>query len=212
MPGQVFTGAAEAGITVDDPTKIQYPSGFDGNGNVDGYTNEPLIGLPTIDYPIIFSETDVEGNRGPGIGTLPKSTIQVPTAPPEQSNFNDRLFDPRALVIFQDFTKPNDPNMPVEINRQFFAESDESNVRQGALYFNSIDTPSPPGTFIKQHYNPVDQTLTYYYWNSRNNKWIISKTSFSPTPNPMGYANIIFGSAGAGKVFSWISFKANYLY
>jgi len=216
VPGQVFLGAAEAGFTTDNPILPQYPTGFDGSGNPDGYVNVPLIGLPTINQPILFTETDAQGNRGVGIGNLPKSTVQKPVPPPEQTDYNSQLFDPRAMVVFQDFTGPNDPSKPVEVNRQFYSESNESNVRQGALYFNSTDTPAPSGTFIKQHFNPADQTLTYYYYNSQNNKLIISKTAFTPAPNPFGYGNVVFSGGhaggGAGMVFQWIPFKANYLY
>lgn len=212
-PGQVFIGAAEAGLTVDNPLLPETPTGFDSNGNPTGFTNEPLIGVPTITQPIIYSTTDAQGMMGPGIGTLPRSTVQQPVPPPEQQDFANKLFDPRALVIFQDFTKPNDPNMPVEINRQFYSESDQSTVRDGALYFNSIDTSGPSGTFLRQHYNPTDQTLTYYYWNSRSNKWIISKTAYTPAPKANNYYNLVFGrDKGSGFVFTWHTFKANYLF
>lgn len=212
-PGQVFTGAAEAGFTTDNPLLPETPSGFDSNSSPAGFTNEPLIGIPTKTQPLIYSTTDAEGQTGPGIGTLPLSTVQRPVPPAEQSNTSDKLFDPRALVIFQDFTKPNDPNMPIEINRQFYTSTSDLNTRQGDLYFNSIDTPAPGGTFLRQHYNPTDQTLTYYYWNSKSNRWIISKTAFTPAPNAGRYYDLVFGrDEGAGFVFVWRPFKANYLF
>lgn len=212
-PNQVFLGAAEAGYTTDNPLLPETPTGFDGAGNATGFTNEPLIGIPTQTQPIIYSGTDSEGQTGPGIGNLPKSTVQKPVPPPEQANYSDKLFDPRALVIFQDFTKPNDPNMPVEVNRQFYSHSDQSTEKQGTMYFNSVDTPAPTGTFLRQHYNPTDQTLTYYYFNSRDNRWIISKTAYTPAPKSGQYYNLVFGrDKGAGFVFQWIPFKGNYLF
>lgn len=213
MPGQVFLGAAEAGFTTDNPLLPSTPSGFDADGNPAAFTNEPLIGVPTIALPIIFSESDAEGNRGPGIGTLPPHTVQKPVPPPEQANYSDKLFDPRALVIFQDFTKPNDPNMPVMINRQFYDESNLSRDRDGVQYYNSIDTQAPAGTFLRQHYNPTDQTLTYYYWNSKTNRWIISKTAFTPSPTAGRYYDLVFGrEEGAGWVFQWRRFGGQYLW
>lgn len=211
VPGQIFLGAAAAGFTTDNPLLPQTQTGFNADGYPDGYVNVPLIGVPTINQPIIYSGTDVEGQTGLGIGNLPKSTVQKPKSPPETTNYNSNCYDPRALVIYQDFTGPQDPTLPVEINKQFYESSDVSHYNQGALYFNSIDTPSTAGSFVKQQFDPVHQTLTYYYYNSRDNKWIISKTAYSPKPNPLGYGNIVFGRQ-SDKVFQWILWKPNYLY
>lgn len=213
MPGQVFLGAAEAGFTTDNPLLPSTPTGFDAYGNPAGFTNEPLIGIPTKTQPLVYSPGDAENQTGPGIGTLPRSTIQQPVPPPEQANLSDKLFDPRALVIFQDFTKPNDPSLPVTINRQFYEESNQSTDKQGAQYFNSVDTQTPRGAFLRQHYNPTDQTLTYYYFNSQNNRWIISKTAYTPAPKAGNYYNLVFGrDKGAGFVFQWVPFKGNFLF
>lgn len=213
MPGQIFEGAAAAGFTTDNPLLPETATGFDASGNPTGFVNTPLIGVPTMNQPIIYSTTDAMGLSGPGIGNLPPHTVQREVPPPEQANMSDKLFDPRALVIFQDFTKPNDPNMPVTINRQFYDDSNMSHERQGAYYNQSIDTGPPDGTFLRQHYNPTDQTLTYYYRNSRTNKWIISKTSFTPAADAGKYYNLVFGrNEGSGFVFQWIPFKANYLF
>lgn len=213
MPGQIFLGAGEAGLNVDNPLLPETPSGFNADGYDTGFTNEPLIGIPTKTQALVYSTTDSEGQMGPGIGTFPPFTVQKPVPPPQQSDSADKLFDPRALVIFQDFTKANDPNLPVEINRQFYSQSDLSTDRDGAAYFNSYDVPAPTGTFLRQHYNPTDQTLTYYYFNSRDNRWIISKTAFTPAPKAGTYFNLVFGKdKGAGFVFKWVAFKANYLF
>lgn len=213
VPGQVFTGAATAGFTTDNPLLPETSTGFDSNGNPNGFVNTPLIGVPTINQPLVYSTTDAQGQMGPGIGTFPPFTVQKEVPPPEQSSMSDKLFDPRAMVIFQDFTKPNDPALPVTVNRQFYDDSNLSHEREGSYYFQSIDTGPPEGTFLRQHYNPTDQTMTYYYRNSRTNKWIISKTSFTPAPDSGSYYNLVFGRGeGSGFVFQWIPFKSNYLF
>jgi hypothetical protein len=213
-PGTMYLGAAEAGLTVDNPLLPEYPSGFDGSGNPTGFTNEPLIGIPTKTQPILLSETNAQGETGPGIGTLPRSTIQSTPPPPEQQNFNDKLFDPRALVIFQDFTQPQDPNSPVYVNRMMGSLEDASTSRDGNQYYNTaLENAGPTMTFLRQHYNPTDQTLTYYYRDFTNNRWIISKTPYTPAPDAGRYYNMVFSKApGAGFVFAWLPFKANFLY
>lgn len=213
QPNQIFLGAGEAGLTVDNPLLPETSTGFNGQFEETGFVNEPLIGIPTETQPIIYSESNAIGERGPGIGTLPPNTVQKPVPPPEQQNFSDKLFDPRALVIFQDFTKPNDPNIPVEINRQFFSLQNVNVDKQGANLFNSVDTAGPTGSFLRQHYNPTDQTLTYYYFDSSCNRWIISKTAYTPNADDGKYYNMVFSrEKGAGFVFKWVNFKANYLF
>ena len=213
MPGQVFVGAAEAGFNVNNPLLPQISNAFDAAGNPTDYTNEPLNGVATKTLSVIYPERDIHGNPGKGIGYLPKSQIAKPAQVPEQANLSDKLFDPRALVIFQDFTKPSDPDMPVQINRQFYDQSDQSNVKYGANYFNSVDTPGPSGTFVKQHYNPTDQTLTYYYFNSKDNRWIISKTAFTPANKVSNYYNMTFSRTdGDRRVFQWMPWKGSYIF
>lgn len=214
LPGQIFLGPQEAGLTVDNPLLPHTPSGFDGNGNPTGFTNEPLIGIPTQTQPIVLSESNAQGERGPGIGTLPKSTIKSIPAPPEQQSSSDKLFNPKALVIFQDFTKPNDPDLPVTINRQFFAMEDPEKTRDGTYFYNTgLDNATTTGSFLRQHYNPTDNTMTYYYRDSVSNRWIISKTSFKPAADQGKYYNMVFSSRpGSQFVFKWMTFKANYLY
>lgn len=215
MPGQIFLGSQQSGLTVDNPLLTEFPTGFDGFGNPTGFVNEPLIGIPTETQPVILSETNAQGERGNGIGTLPKSTIQSPVPPPLQQEYTSpQLFDPRALVIFQDFTKPNDPTKPVMINRQHFSLEDVNNTRDGNQYYNTgLDNAGTTGSFLRQHYNPADQTMTYYYRDSASNRWIISKTPYTPTADSGKYYNVVMSNKpGMEMVFRWIQFKGNFLY
>ena len=213
-----YLGIGAAGLNVDDPSLPQTPTGFNAEGQPDGYTNEPLIGVPTKTQPIIFSETDAEGQEGPGIGTLPRSTIIPPVPPPEQANVGGVLFDPRAMVIYQDSTKPNDPNAPVFINKMHFTLEDVNHARDGNQYFNTaLDAPPVSGGFLRSHFNSTDNTLTYYYFDSTQNRWIINKTSFIPTKentisNYWGHAMFGNRTQGSNFVFKWVPFKGSWLY
>lgn len=216
QPGQQFLGAGSAGLNVYDPSlPAGTPSGFDANGNPTGFTNNQSTGFPTKTFPLQLTDKDFEGFMGPGIGTLPKNTIIPPTAPPSQSDINSPLFDPRALVIIQDLTKPVDPGLPPHINRMFFTLEDVEHTRQGNQYFNvGPDAPPVSGSFLRQHFNPADNTMTYYYFDSTQNRWIISKTPYVPKPAIQDYSEgmVFRRNGGAGMVFQWIPFKGQYLY
>jgi hypothetical protein len=59
-------------------------------------------------YSIKYSTTDAQGQTGKGIGTLPGNVkIEKQAPPPSQSDMNSKLFDPRAMVIYQDVSKEN---------------------------------------------------------------------------------------------------------
>lgn len=218
QPNQNFTGTNTAGYNTDDPSLPQYADGYDGFGNQAGFTNEPLIGIPTKTLPVILSSTDAEGQSGYGIGTLPPVRVMAVKPIPETSVVGSNTFDPRALVTFQDSTLPPDPNSPTLINRQFFTLEDVNHTRTGNQYYNTaLDAPPVSGAFLRQHYNPKDQTMTYYYFDSTQNRWMINKTSFVPTKDNSisNYWNVVPGRwqpKGADKVYQWITWKGNWLY
>lgn len=216
-PNQKFIGTAESGINVNDPLQPQISTGFGADGYPTGFTNGQDDGIPSQNFLPIYSETDAIGQVGPGIGTLPKHTIERKISPPEQSNIGSPLFDPRALVIFQDLTVPQDESIPPHINRMAFTIENLDNARYGAAYKTyGIDSPPVMGSFVRQHYNPADNTMTYYYFDNMESRWIISKTPYTPKADQFNYASKmvspIRGGNGANKVFAWRLWKSSYLY
>lgn len=216
MPGQQYLGAAEAGYTAYNPLLPATSDGYDGQGNQAGFTNEALIGVPTQTQPILFSESDSEGNQGYGIGTMPRRKIEKTLPPPEQSTFGSSLFNPKSLVVFQDLTKPQDPGLPPMINRMNFTLEDVDRTKTGNQYYNTaLDAPPTSGTFVRQQFNARENTITYYYLDTMQNRWIISKI---PAPANTGISNyassMVFANKqqGAGFVFQWVFNKANYRY
>lgn len=217
QPNQTFLGAAEAGLTVDNPALAETPTGFDGEGNPVGFTNGQNMELPSPEFPFLYSETDDEGQRGAGIGTLPKSSVFMEPAPAERSDINSAMFDPRALVIIQDLTQPTDPNVPPHINRMSFTLENVEKTRQGNQYFNcGLDAPPVSGSFVRQHFNPRNNTMTYYYFDSTQNRWIQSTIPFTPRNDQFNYASRMVlrknNGPGSNRVFQWVPFKASYLY
>lgn len=224
-----------------DPNAI--PNAYDGQGNPTGYSDEPY---DVTNYQIVYQNRDAEGAQGVGLiskgvsgGPIGNIVPVIPTAEtsqgtvpypsdiqpdpgqtgnqgPEQTNQFTSLFDPRALVIFQDFTK-EDPSDPPMINRQYFTLENPERARDGTFYYNTgQDSTAPPsGTFIKAFYNPRNNTITHYYRDSWSNRWIISTAPFVPNGNYDGnLAQMSLGlsGSGAGKVFEWLPFTRRVLF
>lgn len=227
QPQQGYLNPASAGPyggAVYNPAQPSVPTGFDGQGNPTGFTNQPYN---ITNYQITYTNKDAEGNQGGNIGNLPGKTGlpypsdvqpdqgQVSGQGPEFSEQFTTLFDPRAQVIFQDFTK-EDPNDPPQINRQFFTLENPERVRDGTFYFNTgQDSTAPPsGSFLRSHYNPRNNTITHYYRDSWSNKWIISTAPYQPTGTFDGnLAQSVMGvKSGAGVVFEWLPFTRRVLF
>lgn len=217
QPDQRFGNPANVGVTVDNPAKPATPTGFDGQGNPTGFTNHPY---DLVNYNIVYSTQNAEGESGPGIGNLPATVVSIPSSGldpsvgPEQTDQFSNTFDPKAFVIFQDTTKEN-PNDPPAINRMHFTLENNERARDGNAYFNTgLDAPPVSGTFLRSHYNPRTNMMTYYYFDSWTNKWIISTTPFAPNGPFDGNLSIkaISGGAGAGMIFEWLEFTRRVLF
>lgn len=212
QPTNEFLSPGDAGITVDNPALSATSTGFDGAGNPNAFTNQPFN---SENYSIAYSTRDAEGQSGLGVGNLPaKATIISEPAIPETTEQFTTTFDPRAFVIFQDLTK-EDPNDPPQINRQHFTlEGDKA--RDGNAYFNTgLDAPPVSGSFLRQHYNPRTNMMTYYYLDTWTNKWIISTQPY--VNNNPGAGNLDNGPVGGRHpgskyVFEWLPFTRRVLF
>jgi hypothetical protein len=212
QPDTAYLNPGDAGITVNNPEIPSTATGFDGDGYETGYTNNPYN---IENYSIVYSTRNAEGESKIGVGTLP-GTVKIEQEPaiPEYTSQFTSTFDPRAFVIFQDFEKEN-PEDPPNINRQFFSLEDPNKARDGNNYYTAgIDAPPVNGTFLRSHYNPRDNSMTYYYLDTWTNKWIISKTPYQPTGpfdgNLSGVA--VSKEKGAGFVFQWVNFPRRVLF
>lgn len=187
------------------------------NATVTGYdgtaTNTTVGGtdLPLINYDFIYSTTDALGQRGRGIGTLPGHVTVRPSDPiPTASNMNNKFFNPKALVIYQDSREtPFDENI-TQLNKQFFSLQDPEKSRDGVdFYTTGFEGQALTGSFLRAHYNPKDQTMTYYYFDSKALRWIISKEPYKPkSQTSINLSNMMFSPRGdgIGRVFKWIPF------
>lgn len=209
-PTSTYLSTGDAGITVFDPSKPSVPNGFDGAGNPTGFTNEPY---DITNYSIKYSTTNAIGESGYGIGNLPaNSTVLLPPEVPETTNQNSNTFDPKAFVIYQDASKEN-PNDPPHINRQFFMLEDPEKARDGNHFLTSgLDAPPVNGSFVNSHYNPRTNQITYYYFDSWSNRWIISTQPYSPNPQVSNGLMPVMSGRNSSRVFEWLPFARRVLF
>jgi len=213
QPNAQFTNPADAGITVDNPALSEISTGFDGAGNPTGFTNEPY---DLTNYSIKYTTTDFQNKPYAGVGVFPENvTIETPAPPSNTTDQNSNMFDPRAFVIFQDSTKEN-PNDPPNINRMHFSLENPERARDGNNFYTSgLDAPPVSGTFIRSHYNPRTNMMTYYYLDTLTNKWIISTSPYTPNQNSIGsMAGVATAGGGVGSkyVFEWMPFARRVLF
>lgn len=213
QPNGIYLNPGEAGVTVDNPDTSAASTGFDGSGNQNAFTNAPYN---TENYSILYSTTDNIGQTGLGVGNLPaRVKVELEKAAPEFVDQSSNLFDPRASVIFQD-TRTENPNDPPHINRQFFSLENSERIRDGNNFFNTgLDSPPTTGAFLRSHFNPTDKTITYYYYDSIANKWIISKTVYAPTGTWNGNLSGVVApqrQPGSNFVFQWLPFTRRVLF
>lgn len=202
-----------AGEVVDDLGTSNYPDGYDGTatGTYANGTDKPLW-----EYDFRYSESDAQGRRGRGIGTVPADVTFIPREnpyPKEATNTNDVFFNPKASVIYQDSRLRDENTDILNMNRQMFSSEDNSIYRSGYRLFTSgDDKQSPMGTFIRQHYDADKKEMTYFYFDKTTLKWIISVEPFTPKEN-IGLFNIVFSPRAKGDrhVFKWYPFRGRRL-
>lgn len=222
QPNVQFLGAGAAGLTVDDPCLPQVSGGFDANGNPTMFTNgQDWSGLPQKDFGILYSTANEEGETGPGIGTFPPHTVVYPTPPPEISNMQSPFFDPRALVVIYDSTQGVDPSLPIPVFREHATFENQERVRDGnQLYNRGLDAPTVSAAMTRPQYNPVDNSITYSWYDSWQNKWLFNKTLFQPKPTLItDYSSkMVFGTQGSqgmgspgSRVYQWLPYTQRYL-
>lgn len=200
--GTAFGGVAMAPV---DDLEI------DNEPNTDGYDylGNPINGtdLPETSYTRVFTNLDRYGRTGWGIGTLPTEvTIRKPVAAPKQSSTNDAVFNPRALVIFQDGTQDGYNIENVGLNRANFSLTD-SKMRDGT--YITTRAAGTTGTFVRSEYNDREQVMTYYYHDRESLRWIISKEPYSlANYRSLNLSKIVFSprDKGAALIFQWVPF------
>lgn len=187
-----YTGIGNSDNTVYDESLPSIPNGFDADGVASSFSNEvqDVFGKPTAPEN---KNVRVIGKNGP------TEYDQV------FSSNNDKLFNPRALVIYHNASN-DDPLTPTIINRPHFSLENPESVKDGILLStHNLNSPTITGSFIKSHYNPNTGTMKTYYRDSAVNRWIISEWQYTPSaPNLGSFSNLVFGrEPGSRYVYPW---------
>lgn len=207
-PGAVYGGVG--GTIVDNLEEPREADGYDGFGNETRFYN-----TPKEQFKFVFTETNSIGERGRGIGTLPANVVyiepQTDNDHPQSSDANSAYFNPKALVIYHNSGEEPFDDGVVRINRPYFSLENVETTRDKAL-LNVQDGLVPTGSLLRQHYNPRDNTITYYYYDNRTTRWVISTEPFVANQNPINNLyNIVYSSRSPGDkyVYKWAPFKGN---
>ena len=180
---------------------VGIPSGYNADGYGTGFTNKPY---EQLNYLVKAEYYNKNGLPIIGVGFVPaKSKILTPKKPPVESHTHDLFFDPRAMVIFQDASK-EDPTAPPLINKMQFSlplSNYNEELKDFKKYYRTGLESQNTGSFVRQLFNPRDNTLNYYYHDARTNRWIISKVPY--TPGKLTYTND-YSVGSPFTVYRWI--------
>lgn len=196
------------GVTVDSYDINNIPDGYDGtttNTHSNGTDND------VSSYEMVYSDANYLGEVGKGVGTLPANiTIVVPNpvSPSTHTSSNAKLFNPRAMVIYQNSADETDIS---QLNRASFSLQNLETVKAGSSLLNTaFDSSNVTGSFIRSFHNYKDNTVTYYYRDSETNQWIISTEPYVPRDPDLGalYKMVLPSRSvnGSQYVFKWIPF------
>lgn len=169
----------------------------------DGYqVQQTTIDIPMANLP--YSNYNFRGETLPAVGYRPtKTTFIHPETPPTYTNKEDKLFNPKALVVFQDVDKDKDPLSPTLLNRISFSSENTEKVRDGNLLYNAaLDSPTHTGSYVRREYNPKTKRFTFYYFDSATLRWIISSFDYEPTTPEFSMGNIVYGKNK--HVYKWL--------
>lgn len=193
-----------SGTIVDNSNISNYLDGYDENQNFVGFVDEGL----EDSIQIVYSETNDQGIRDRGIGTLPEfSFTKINNEVPTQSNFNDKFFNPKAKVIFKSSDDLENQDLSAVNHKAFALYDPRKNI--SSFFAGGTASLQSPGGMLRQQFNPKDQILNYYYFDSKTLTWIISKEKYHNKSNN-NYTNIILPSrtsSAGGFVFKWYPFK-----
>lgn len=207
-PNFQYLNSADAGTTVYNPAEPAISSGFDANENPAVFTNKD----PTYyEFNTLYSTSDFEGQVFPGVGNLPAKTT-IDGSPydveyrKEISSTSDKLFDPKAMVIYVD-ASTEDPTNPAIIMRDHITLENPEIVRDGTFLSNAgLEQNVMMGSFVRSAYNPRTNEITRYYYDNYVNRWVISKSPYQSTNSNVGNLSGVIGGRDAGndKVYRWV--------
>jgi len=172
----------------------------------DGYGSDPKIypvreydePIPTYNWEYSESNWKGETSIGNDIGTLPAKAKIIFTPPaPEQGELNKATFDPRSLVTLHYSDKPNE-NSDTIFRPYFWGEDMQTEMYGAKLSTRAFGDGAscPSGSFMKYYYNPTKNTITFYYYDNKYMRWIISEEQIKSMPSNPNQQNALYNFIG----------------
>jgi hypothetical protein len=205
QPEGTFVISLDNGKTMFDGSVDGYSNGYNADGYANNFTNKPFT---TENYDIVYSTRNAIGESGPGIGNLPADVIvQLKKDVPEESDAGDKLFDPRAFVIYVDTTKPGLED--VDFIQSQYMTLESPTVRDGAKLGQSN---SSTANYIRSSYDARKGTMTSYYYDSAANRWLIVNAKYNKNQFVDNLSNYILGrNDGSQYVKTWQPYMRRYV-
>jgi hypothetical protein len=191
------------GIVVDSyANETNTPFGYDASGAVG-----TVIDL-TEEYVYRNTIHTAHGAPGDKLGTLVDVIIPDPTDTP--SHLDDQMtqitstryahtFDPFAKVINIDNRLPNEVNMTM---RPWGSFENVSRENGGVRLRGGSEATYVTGGFVRRFYDRANGTMTSYYWDSNESRWI---RNIQEMPKNIPQTAGVYSAVENPYVFRWIS-------
>lgn len=187
------------GITYMYPGGLNIPFWYDESGEASVF-----LDVPPEDLSFIVSDRNADGSDR-------DSEADFAEVPADQSGsyFDDNfdefsssdedLFNPHALFIVIDGTKPQDPTDVVLINGPHMSLRDPRRNFRGLDFYSVKGTNYMSGSALRYHISREKGIMAFYYFDSNSNRWV---KSIQPLANTLNTVSSNYVSS-IPLVFQW---------
>lgn len=203
QPDVIFIDRGNSNRNMFDGTVDGYSNGYDSDGYANNYTNLPYN---IENYKIVYSTVNSKGESYPGVGNLPAEVIvELKKDRPEETNANDKMFDPRAFVTYVD---ANDPNIGMDFIQSQSMSFEDPTVNDGSKLTGLRNTTAQ---LVRTSYSN-DGTMTTYHFDSCANRWLIVKSKYARNKFVDNLSGYVLGRTnGAQYVKTWVPYIRRYI-
>lgn len=187
------------GITYMYPGGLNIPFWYDSSGEASVF-----LDVPPNELSFIVSDRNADGSHR-------DSEVDIHLVPPEKTGtrFDDQFdefsdddednFNPDALFILIDGTKPQDPNDVILINGPNMTLRDPRKNFRGLDFYSVKDTNYKSGNMLRYHINRQKNIMVFYYIDVNSGRWV---KSIQPLANMLN--TVVPGASyNTPLVFQW---------
>lgn len=187
------------GITYMYPGGLNIPYWYDSSGEASVF-----LDVPPEDLSFIVSDRNADGSDR-------DSEVDFASVPPEKTGtrFDDNFdefssddedtFNPDALFILIDGTKPQDPADVTLINGPHMSLRDPRRNFRGLDFYSVNGTNYMSGSMLRYHIDRSKGIMAFYYFDSNSSRWV---KSIQPLANTLNTVSPIQANS-TPLVFKW---------